>query len=135
MLVLGVADNHDSGAALVQDGQLVAACGQERIDRKKNSGAFPWGAIDTVLDQAGARYRDVDRVVFGTSFTPSWLLRRFPEFHHSRKDGGQFSPLLNGYVAYQVALRKSGLHMQEVAACKRLLIKKLQQRGFRKAYV
>ncbi|MCP4803904.1 MAG: hypothetical protein GY913_14425 [Proteobacteria bacterium] len=135
MLVLGVADNHDSGAALVKDGRLVAACGQERIDRKKNSGAFPWGAIDAVLDMAGARYRDVDRVVFGTSFTPSWLLRRFPEFHHSRKGSGQFSPLFNSYVAYQVALRKAGLHMQEVAACKRLLIRKLQDRGFRKAYI
>ena len=135
MLVLGVADNHDAGAALVQDGRLVAACGQERIDRKKNSGAFPWGAIDTVLDMVGARYRDVDRVVFGTSYTPSWLLRRFPRFHHERKGGGNFDYLLNLYIAYQVALRKSGLQVHEIEACKRLLEKRLLERGFRQAAV
>ena len=78
MLILGVADNHDSGAALVKDGRLVAAVGQERLDRKKNSGAFPWSAIETVLDQAGHKQREVDRIVFGTSFTPSFVLRRFP---------------------------------------------------------
>ena len=50
MIVLGIADNHDSGAALLIDGTLVAAINQERIDRKKNSGAFPWGAIDAVMD-------------------------------------------------------------------------------------
>ena len=35
MIVLGIADNHDSGAALLVDGQLVAAVNQERIDRQK----------------------------------------------------------------------------------------------------
>ena len=53
MRILGFADNHDSSAAVVANGRVVAACGQERIDRVKNSGAFPWGAIDAVLDQAG----------------------------------------------------------------------------------
>ncbi|HJN76200.1 MAG TPA: carbamoyltransferase C-terminal domain-containing protein [Myxococcota bacterium] len=135
MLVLGLADNHDAGAALVRDGELVAACGQERIDRKKNSGAFPWGAIDAVLDMVGARYRDVDRVVFGTAYTPSWLLRRFPGFHHEKKGGGNFDYLLNLYIAYQVALRKSGLAVHEHEACRRLLAKRLSDRGFRKAQV
>ena len=136
MLVLGLADNHDAGAALVQDGRLLAACGQERIDRTKNSGVFPWGAIDAVLDEAGARYRDVDRVVFGTGFTPSWLLRRFPALHHGRKKtGGQFDPALNAYIAYQVLLRSTGLHTQEIGACRRLLERRLQRRGFRKAEV
>ena len=50
MLILGLADNHDAGAALVEDGRLGAACGQERFDRIKNSGAFPTAAIDAVLD-------------------------------------------------------------------------------------
>ena len=136
MVILGIADNHDAGAALVVDNELVAACGQERIDRVKNSGAFPWGAIDAVLDKAGLRARDVDRVVVGSSFTPSFLLRRFPSFHHDRrKEGGQFSPLLNAYVVYQVGLRKSGLWMEEVERCKRLLTARLRERGFRSAQV
>ena len=136
MIILGIADNHDSGAALVVDGQLVAACGQERIDRQKNSGAFPWGAIDAVLDGQGIRARDVDRVVVGSSFTPSYALRRFPEFHHRQKKGkGQFSPLLNAYVVYQVALRKTGLWMEEVERNERLMKRKFAERGFHKASV
>ena len=56
MLVLGLADNHDSGAALVEDGCLLAACGQERLDRVKNSGTFPSSAIDAVLEPADSSY-------------------------------------------------------------------------------
>ena len=136
MLILGLSDNHDASAALVADGQLVGACAQERIDRVKNSGAFPWGAIDAVLNQAGVKAREIDRVVFGTAFTPSWALRRFPEVHHGRKaSGGQFDPSLNAYISYQVALRSTGMHMQEAEACRRLLDKRMVQRGFRKAQV
>ena len=76
MLILGVADNHDSGAALVGDSSLLAACSQERIDRVKCSGAFPWGAIDAVLDKAGVKAREVDRVVFGTDLYSPPLGRR-----------------------------------------------------------
>jgi len=131
VLILGVTDNHDSGAALVEDGRLVAAVGQERLDRKKNSGAFPWAAIETVLDQVGRKPKEIDRVVFGTSFTPSFVLRRFPEFHHQRRsEGGQFSYLLNLYVLYQVALRGSGLHTVEIDACRDLLSARMAERGF-----
>ncbi len=136
MVILGIADNHDASAALVVDGELVAACGQERIDRVKNSGVFPWGAIDAVLDMQGLRGRDVDRVVVGTSYTPSFLLRRFPGFHHRRKEqGGQFSPMLNAYIAYQVGLRKSGLWMEEVERCRHLIEGRLRDYGFRRASV
>ncbi len=131
MVILGFADNHDSSAAVVVDGQLVAACGQERIDRVKNSGAFPWGAIDAVMDSAGLRYRDIDRIVCGTAWTPSFLLRRFPERHHTGKSsGGQFSYALNLYFLYQSALRQAGLHGVEVEACRRLLEDRLEERPF-----
>jgi carbamoyltransferase len=69
MIVLGIADNHDSGAALVVDGELVAAVNQERVDREKGSGAFPWGAIDAVLDLGGVNTRDlpgISRFKLGT---------------------------------------------------------------------
>lgn len=130
MLTLGLTDNHDASAALVHDGQVIAACGQERIDRIKNSGAFPWGAMDAVLDAAGYRYRDVDQVVIGSAFTPSWLLRRFPSLHHQQKDTkGQFSPLLNAYIVYQVALRKLKAQGLELRACQHLLERKIRDRG------
>jgi len=136
MLILGVADNHDAGAAVVEDGVLLAAVGQERIDRNKNSGAFPWGAIEAALDKAERRARDVDRIVFGTSFTPSFLLRKMPELHHGKKaNGSQFDYLLNLYITYQVALRQTGLHLFEVEACQRLLAARMRDRGFEKARV
>ena len=65
MIILGLADNHDAGAALVIDGKLVGAINQERIDRKKGSGGFPWGAVDVLLKEHNIAYRHVDRVVDG----------------------------------------------------------------------
>jgi carbamoyltransferase len=135
MIVLGIADNHDAGAALVVDGRLRAAVNQERIDRVKHSGAFPWGAIDATLDVAGVRARDVDRVVVGTGFTPSTLLRMLPEVHHSARSEGQFSPLLHAYVVYQSILRKTGLHSLEVDASKALLRQRLRLRRFGRAHI
>jgi carbamoyltransferase len=133
MFILGISDNHDAGAAVVVDGKLLAAVGQERMDRQKNSGAFPWQAIDSVLDMVGARPVDVDRVVFGTAYTPSTLLRALPGLHHTSKDQGNFSYLLNLYILYQVALRRSGLDASEIQASSALLRKRMDRRGFARA--
>ena len=134
MLTLGIADNHDSGAALANEQGLIAAVGQERIDRIKNSGAFPWAAIDAVLEIAGKREADVDRIVVGSSFTPSFLLRLLPGFHKSQKEGSsQFSPSLNGYIIYQSILQRAGLAGAEVAACKAVLKQRLKGRHFSNA--
>jgi len=135
MIVLGLADNHDSGAAVCIDGRLVSAVNQERVDRIKQSGAFPWDAIDQALQAAGVVERDVDRIVFGTAFTPSALLRAAPAQHHQTRSQGQFSPWLHGYILYQSGLKASGLHTLEVDACRRILTRKLQARPFVKASV
>ena len=55
---------HDSSAALVQDGRLVAASAEERFSRKKHDSGFPELAIDFVLSKAGLTIHDVDHVVF-----------------------------------------------------------------------
>ena len=133
MFILGISDNHDAGAAVVVDGKLLAAVGQERMDRLKNSGAFPWQAIDCALDMVGARPVDVDRVVFGTAYTPSTLLRAMPRFHHARRSEGNFNYLLNLYILYQVALRRSGLDAAEIQASHGLLRRRLDRRGFARA--
>ena len=130
MIILGIADNHDSGAALVIDGRLVGAVNQERIDRKKNSGAFPWGAIDQLLKDHQVAYRDIHRICVGTAFTPSALLRQYPSSHTTAKKSGQFSILLHGYMLYQSMLRRSGLHIYEIEACKKVLKARLKERPF-----
>ncbi len=130
MIVLGINDNHDSGAAVCVDDHLVAAVGQERIDRQKNSGAFPWEAIDEVLHLAGVKPRDVDRIAFGSHFTPSAGLRMLPRFHHNTKEqASQFSPLLNAYIAYQVGIKETGLWPIEADLSRRYLHKRLRTRG------
>ena len=55
---------HDSSAALVKDGVLMAAAEEERFSRKKHDSGFPKLAIDFVLEKAGLTIHDVDYVVF-----------------------------------------------------------------------
>ena len=56
MRVLGIsAFYHDSAAALVEDGRIVAAAQEERFRRKKHDPSFPKYAIGYCLAEAGAR--------------------------------------------------------------------------------
>lgn len=65
MYILGISCYyHDSAAALLQDGVLVAAAEEERFTRKKHDYAFPEKAIDFCLRQAGITSADLDYVVF-----------------------------------------------------------------------
>lgn len=65
MLILGIsAYCHDSAAALVEDGEVVAAAQEERFSRRRHDAAFPDGAIRACLGIAGARAADVDLVAF-----------------------------------------------------------------------
>jgi len=63
--ILGIsAFYHDSAAALIEDGQIVAAAQEERFSRKKHDARFPANAIRYCLTERGTRLRGVDRVVF-----------------------------------------------------------------------
>src|SRR3954465_12456015 len=65
MRVLGIsAFYHDSAAALIEDGQIVAAAQEERFTRKKFDSQYPSNAIAYCLAEAGIRLADVDRVAF-----------------------------------------------------------------------
>lgn len=55
---------HDSAAALIHDGNIVAAVQQERFTRKKHDPGFPAEAIQYCLEEAGINLTDVDHVVF-----------------------------------------------------------------------
>ncbi len=63
--VLGIsALYHDSAAALLEDGKIVAAAQEERFTRRKHDPRFPEKAVQYVLDEAGIALSDVDNVVF-----------------------------------------------------------------------
>ena len=55
---------HDSAAALVKNGEIVAAAQEERFTRKKHDAGFPENAIRYCLAEAGLTLADVDEVVF-----------------------------------------------------------------------
>lgn len=63
--ILGIsAYYHDSAAALLRDGEIVAAAQEERFSRKKHDARFPENAIRYCLNEAGISLADVDEVVF-----------------------------------------------------------------------
>lgn len=65
MNIIGIsAYYHDSAAALVQDGKIVAAAQEERFSRKKHDPGFPQQALAYCLKEAGLNMNDIDYVVF-----------------------------------------------------------------------
>lgn len=65
MKILGIsAYYHDSAAALVSDGEIVAAAQEERFSRRKHDARFPQNAAAFCLEHAGLRADQLDCVVF-----------------------------------------------------------------------
>lgn len=65
MNILGIsAYYHDSAAALVCDGKIVAAAQEERFTRKKHDARFPVNAIRYCLQEANITFFEIDQVVF-----------------------------------------------------------------------
>lgn len=65
MLVLGFSCYyHNSAAALVADGEVVAAVEEERLTRVKNDARFPANAISSCLNWAGVTLDDIDLIAF-----------------------------------------------------------------------
>ena len=65
MNILGIsAFYHDSAAALVQDGKIIAAAQEERFTRRKHDASYPERAVAYCLAEAGIEVSDLDAVVF-----------------------------------------------------------------------
>src|SRR6202171_2358102 len=63
--ILGIsAFYHDSAAAILVDGQIVAAAQEERFTRKKHDSSFPVKACRYVLQEAGLKYSDLSGIAF-----------------------------------------------------------------------
>ncbi len=63
--ILGIsAFYHDSAAALVVDGNIVAAAQEERFSRKKHDQRYPFNAVNYVLTEGKLNLNDVDHIVF-----------------------------------------------------------------------
>ena len=63
--VLGIsAFYHDSAAAIIVNGEIIAAAQEERFTRKKHDASYPKNAINYVLKEASLKLNEVDHVVF-----------------------------------------------------------------------
>ncbi len=60
--ILGITDGDDAGAVLLQDGRIIAAVNEERLNRMKLSIGFPRLAIEEVLRLGNINCRQVDKV-------------------------------------------------------------------------
>jgi carbamoyltransferase len=87
MLILGIsAFFHDSAAAIIKDGQVIAAAQEERFTRIKNDAAFPIHAIRFCLEFAEATVDDLDALVFYDK--PLLKLERILESYHTGAPAG-----------------------------------------------
>ncbi len=69
---------HNSSAAIVCNGKLVAAAEEERFSRRKHDGSIPLSAIEFCLAEAGLRFRDIDLIAF-----PDTPFRTGPDSAHA----------------------------------------------------
>ncbi len=63
--ILGIsAFYHDSAAALIADGKIIAAAQEERFSRKKHDARYPFNAVKYVLSEANLKLSEIDHIVF-----------------------------------------------------------------------
>ena len=65
MLILGISCYfHDSAACIIDNGNIIAACQEERFSRKKNDSDFPLKAIKFCLKKCNINLNKIDKIVF-----------------------------------------------------------------------
>lgn len=91
-IVLGIHDGtHDAGAAIVEDGVVLAACDEERFCRKKGAGGWPTLAIKACFESTGLSLNDVHSIAFAGFVNPNPVLRLLRKQQRTwRLDDGKF---------------------------------------------
>jgi len=114
MIVVGIsAFYHDSAAALVREGEIVAAAQEERFTRKKHDPDFPLNALRFCLAQAGVSAAEVDHVAFYD--------KPFLKFERLMETYLAFAP--RGFASFRMALP---VWLREKLFLKDLLAKRLK---------
>ncbi len=63
--ILGIsAFYHDSAAAIIVDGKIIAAAQEERFSRKKHDARYPFNAVNYVLSESNLKLHEIDHIVF-----------------------------------------------------------------------
>ncbi|TNF92207.1 MAG: hypothetical protein EP297_13750 [Gammaproteobacteria bacterium] len=113
MNLLGIsAHYHDSAAALIRDGEIIAAAQEERFTRKKHDARFPEHSVRYCLREAGLTIQDLDGLVYYD------------------KPLIKFERLLETYVAYAPRGFKSFVMAMPVWLKEKLYLKQVLRREF-----
>src|SRR5216683_487470 len=117
MRILGIsAFYHDSAAALIEDGHIVAAAQEERFTRKKQDARYPENAISYCLGEGGLALGDLDHIVF--------YEKPFIKFERLIETYLAFAP--RGFASFRMALP---VWLKEKLFQKSLIGKRLQARA------
>jgi carbamoyltransferase len=115
--VLGIsAYYHDSAAALVEDGEVVAAAQEERFTRKKHDARFPAHALDYCLREGGRSLDEIDYIAFYD--------KPFLKFERLLETYLAFAP--RGFKSFSMAIP---VWLREKLFLKDLLTRELRKRG------
>jgi carbamoyltransferase len=115
--ILGIsAFYHDSAAALIIDGEIIAAAQEERFTRIKNDAGFPFNAIKYVLEEGGIDYDNLSAVAFYDK--PLLKFERLLETYHA------FAP--KGLLSF---IKAMPVWINEKLFIKKLIRKKTRQFG------
>jgi carbamoyltransferase len=113
--ILGISGYyHDAAAALLKDGEIVAAAQEERFTRKRHDPDFPARSIEYCLQEAGIGLSQVDHIVF---YEKPYL---------------KFERLLETYLAYAPKGIRSFIKAMPVWLKEKLYLKKILQQEFLK---
>ncbi len=96
MHILGINYSNDAAAALVQDGEVVAACQEERFSRIKHDSGFPQRAVSWCLAEGGITMADVDDVAF--FWNPGIHAEAFHKSSSSRRHHLEFLSSVPNYL-------------------------------------
>lgn len=115
MYILGIsAFYHDSAAALIRDGEIVAAAQEERFTRKKHDACYPLHAVEYCLQQSGISAEQLDHVAYYD--------KPFLTFERLLETCLAFAP--RGFNSFRTAIP---VWLREKLFLKRQLIKELQK--------
>ena len=119
MQILGIsAFYHDSAAAIIRDGKVIAAAQEERFTRRKHDPSFPANAIRYCLEAAGLKGDEVDFVVFYDK--PFLKFERLIETYVASAPAGLQSFRLALPLWIREKLFQKDLLRKEIASCMRL---------------
>ena len=82
MIVLGIHDGHNCGAAIFKNGKLLYALSEERVTRKKNEYGFPIESIKIILKKSKIKKNQISKIAVSTKYLPPkyFLVKRNTTF-------------------------------------------------------